>query len=132
MLDAIGGRKFLLALVVIAVGTAVQIIKPGAVDPSFTALLIGVFGAFSASNVYAQKNAPAVEEAQQEPSVATDEQQQQPALKSSDVVPIFQELSARISEMSTRAESHAAAITTLQQAVDTTQKLARTAIGLKS
>jgi apolipoprotein N-acyltransferase len=52
MLEALGGRKFLLTLIVIAVGTAVQILSPHGVTEAFTALLIGVTATFGASNAF--------------------------------------------------------------------------------
>lgn len=52
MFEKMGGRKFVLSLIVILVGTAVQILSPHGVTESFTALLIGVAGVFGASNAF--------------------------------------------------------------------------------
>jgi hypothetical protein len=51
-LDTLGGRKFVLTIIVIAVGTCVQLFAPGGCNPSFASLLIGVVGAFSAANSF--------------------------------------------------------------------------------
>lgn len=64
MFEKMGGRKFVLSLIVIAVGTAVQILSPHGVTESFTALLIGVAGVFGASNAFVSaKSVGAVSEA---------------------------------------------------------------------
>lgn len=49
-LDSLGGRKFILTIIVIIVGTAVQLFSSGGCNPSYASLLIGIVGAFSASN----------------------------------------------------------------------------------
>lgn len=50
MFEKLGGRKFVLSLLVIAVGTAVQILSPNGVTSEFVALLVGVAGVFGAAN----------------------------------------------------------------------------------
>ncbi len=49
-LDKLGGRKFVLTIIVIVVGTAVQLLSPGGCNPSYASLLIGICAAFSAAN----------------------------------------------------------------------------------
>ena len=49
-LDKLGGRKFVLTIVVIAVGTTVQLLAPGGCNPSYASLLIGICAAFNAAN----------------------------------------------------------------------------------
>jgi len=49
-LEALGGRKFLLTLLTLAVGTAVQILSPHGVTTEFAALLVGLTTAFGAAN----------------------------------------------------------------------------------
>jgi len=49
-LDSLGGRKFVLTIIVIIVGTAVQLVAPGGCNPSYASLLIGICAAFNAAN----------------------------------------------------------------------------------
>lgn len=49
-LDSLGGRKFILTVIVITVGTAVQLLAPGGCNPSYASLLIGITAAFNAAN----------------------------------------------------------------------------------
>ncbi len=48
--EAIGGRKFIMSLVLIAVGTLVELKTDRGVSASFAGLLVGILGAFSAAN----------------------------------------------------------------------------------
>ncbi len=50
MLDQLGGRKFLLSLIVIAAGIAVAVASPKGLTTEVTALLLGVLGVFSGAN----------------------------------------------------------------------------------
>jgi len=50
MFQRLGGRKFLLAIIVIGVGTAVEIVTERGVSANFAALLGGIVAAFSAAN----------------------------------------------------------------------------------
>lgn len=56
-LEKIGGRKFVLAILAVAVGTAVQIFSPHGVNESFVALLVGITAAFGASNAFVSSKA---------------------------------------------------------------------------
>lgn len=49
-LDAVGGRKFVLTIIVIIVGTVVQLFSPGGCNPSYASLLIGLCAAFNTAN----------------------------------------------------------------------------------
>lgn len=49
--EKLGGRKFLLTLIVIGVGTAIELLTTRGVSTGFVSLLVGVLGVFSASNV---------------------------------------------------------------------------------
>jgi hypothetical protein len=60
LFDKLGGRKFVLTLIVIAVATAVQILSPTGVTEAFSALLVGVTGVFGAANAFVTTKAPAV------------------------------------------------------------------------
>lgn len=50
LIDSLGGRKFLLTLLTLAIGTAVQILSPLGVTTEFAALLVGLTTAFGAAN----------------------------------------------------------------------------------
>jgi hypothetical protein len=52
--DKLGGRKFILAIIIIAVTTAIVLYK-GALDSTFSMLLLGVLGAFGLANVAEKK-----------------------------------------------------------------------------
>jgi protein-S-isoprenylcysteine O-methyltransferase Ste14 len=55
MLDKIGGRKFILALILVAVGTTIEMTTDRGVSASFAGLLGVILAAFGASNVIAKK-----------------------------------------------------------------------------
>ncbi len=57
VLEKLGGRKFVLAILAVAVGTAVQILSPHGVNESFVALLVGITAAFGASNAFVSSKA---------------------------------------------------------------------------
>lgn len=50
MVSKLGGRKFLLALIAIGVGTAIELTTDRGVSASFAALLAGIVAAFGAAN----------------------------------------------------------------------------------
>ena len=52
LLEKLGGRKFLLALIVLALGTIVQAKGANGVNESYVALLVGVLTAFGATNAW--------------------------------------------------------------------------------
>lgn len=53
--EAIGGRKFIMSLVLIAVGTLVELKTDRGVSASFAGLLVGILGTFSAANAFVTK-----------------------------------------------------------------------------
>jgi hypothetical protein len=74
-LNKLGGRKFLLSIIVLIIGTVVQLYGKQGVNESFVALLIGALGVFNAANAvvsskFASKpeEAPAVEEVDSAPA----------------------------------------------------------------
>jgi hypothetical protein len=56
VLERLGGRKFILSLVVIAAGVAVQVYSNKGLSYELIVLLLGVKGSFSLSNVMANKD----------------------------------------------------------------------------
>lgn len=50
--DLIGGRKFVLAIIIIGVCTGIQLKTGAGITESFTALMIGIMAAFGATNAY--------------------------------------------------------------------------------
>ena len=54
-LDAIGGRKFVLTLICVGVGTAVELYTNRGVTPAFAGLLATLVAAFGAANAFNTK-----------------------------------------------------------------------------
>lgn len=50
ILQRLGGRKFLMALILIGVGSYIEIAHPGGLSQNLVMLFVGVLGAFSAAN----------------------------------------------------------------------------------
>lgn len=57
LFDRVGGRKFVLTLIVIAVGTAIEMCTERGVSTGFVGLLVGVLTVFSAGNVAVTRKA---------------------------------------------------------------------------
>lgn len=57
MLEALGGRKFIMGLLVVIAGCAMQMYSPKGLTPELVALLLGVSGGFSVTNMLATKDA---------------------------------------------------------------------------
>jgi hypothetical protein len=51
-IDSLGGRKFVLTVLCVAVGTAVEITTTRGVSPAFAGLLAALVAAFGAANAY--------------------------------------------------------------------------------
>lgn len=84
--EAVGGRKFLLSLLVMGVGTFVQIKSPNGVNESYVALLVGILATFGAANAYVSaKTASGAEQAPPEPQ--------------QDLMPHLEETAQRISSI---------------------------------
>ena len=49
-MQKLGGRKFILTLIAMAIGTAIEIYTTRGISPSFAGLLAGLITAFSAAN----------------------------------------------------------------------------------
>lgn len=50
MLERLGGTKFLMALIAMAIGTAVELLKPGGIGPTFASLLAGLMATYGVAN----------------------------------------------------------------------------------
>lgn len=50
ILEALGGRKFLLTLAILALATVIELKTERGISEQFVALLVGVLGVFSAAN----------------------------------------------------------------------------------
>lgn len=51
-IESLGGRKFLLTLIALGIGTAVQILSPKGVTTEFAALLAALITSFGAANAF--------------------------------------------------------------------------------
>lgn len=125
MLDAIGGRKFLLTLLVLALGTAVQMLSPKGVTAEYTALLVGVIGTFHASNAFITHTMQGSGEGDGASA---------PAPAAPDLGPLQAQLeqqSAAMKQAQEVAEVHSQTLANLQQGLELTQRLAKTAIAVK-
>ncbi len=124
MLDKLGGRKFLLTLLIIAVGTAVQVLSPKGVTTEFTALLIGVATAFGASNAWVSSKA-------MDAASEGGSEEAQPVVDLSPITAELDQVKANLASLSESAQTHAQSLMIMQQGVDTAQKLAKAAIQSK-
>ncbi len=129
MLDKLGGRKFLLTLIVIGVGSLVQALTAKGVTTEFAALLIGAATAFGASNAAISLKSMGMtstsEGSSEEPVV------QAPPV---DLAPVFNEISFlndRIGSLTQAANVHAESLQTLQEGVAAAQNLAKAAIQVR-
>lgn len=117
LMDKLGGRKFLLSLVVLLIGTGVQLYAKSGVTEAFVALLLGALGVFNAANTVvsraalkvANADSPAPEEAAEPPPAVIDAQ----ALDS---------LAGRVNAIEAQVGQHQSALITLGNAVDTVNK----------
>ena len=57
LLDKLGGRKFVLAILTLIIGTIVQIYSQQGVNAEFVSLLVGITAAFGASNAFVTSKA---------------------------------------------------------------------------
>ena len=62
-MESLGGRKFLMAVVIIIAGTAIELIGKSGLSATMATFLVGILSAFSAANVISTVRAPAAEEA---------------------------------------------------------------------
>lgn len=68
ILEALGGRKFLLTLVVLALAAVIELKTERGISEQFVALLIGVLGVFSAANATISSIAMGKQQPQVSPS----------------------------------------------------------------
>jgi hypothetical protein len=115
MLEALGGRKFLLTLIVIAVGMAAHVLSPTGLNESAVALLVGALGVFGASNAAISYKALGAQ-------AAASEEPSQPVAS----IPI--ELLETISDLHANVQSQAQTLAAIGQSVDLTNKILQTAM----
>lgn len=118
-LDKLGGRKFVLALLTILVGTAVQILSPNGVNDSFVALLVGITAAFGASNAFVSSKAISAEANESEPA---------PQVDLSPIEAKLNEIDQRVSDVDARANQLADGIIKVAENVETVGKVAKAAL----
>lgn len=70
MLEAMGGRKFLMVILMLGVGMGIEILGKNGLSTTMAGLIMGLYTAFSAANVVATVKA-AKTEGQEEPTPAT-------------------------------------------------------------
>ena len=136
MWEALGGRKFLLALVILAVGTVVQLKSDHGVTESFTALLIGIMGVFGASNAMVsikgmQAQSPDEPEA---PALATATVAPAAPAQTIDLEPVTQALGSiqgQLGQLQEATLAHAQSIQVLHEGVASAQKLAKAAVSIR-
>lgn len=122
MLERIGGRKFLLAIIILIVGTIVQIKSAAGVNESFVALLVGIMASFGATNAWVTTKGMAADSAPQPDPLPQNEAR-------------LDELSARITELqyqlansNQQAEQMAGALNEVAKAANLAGNLAKAAI----
>lgn len=140
MIDALGGRKFLVSILIIAVGTAVQIYSPLGVTEAFTALLVGIAATFGATNAWVTTvmdgKQPAGQPASQLTAPAVDPELVNQAInavheRAGAGIMQAQEALVQVDQVRKEAASHAEAIANLAAAQESTQKLLKMAIQIK-
>lgn len=66
--DAMGGRKFAMALLALILGTVVEAIKAGGMGEAYVMLLVGIVGVFSGANALVSWKGMQVGEGHQAPA----------------------------------------------------------------
>ena len=125
-LEALGGRKFVLAFIVLIIGTIVQLKSPTGVTESFVALLVGITAAFGASNAYVSSKAISAE---------SSEGSAEPPPQPVDLSPIesrIAEIENRVLAVDTRANQVADGLLKVGEAVDQVGKVAKAALSVSS
>ena len=122
MLEALGGRKFFLTLVVIAIGMATHILSPSGLNEAAVALLVGALGVFGASNAAVSMKALG---AAQESEAAADITHQVVAV---DLSPI----ESKITALEASIEASNQGLATIAQSVGITNNLLRIAMSNKN
>ena len=118
-LEKLGGRKFLLALIVLAAGVGVAITQPGKLSAELVSLLLGVVGLFSAGNAVNTfvGSKQAAEAAAVEPTP-------------SPVPEIVSAIENKMLVLDEMVQHQRQTITLLQDGVDKAQKVAAAAIAM--
>ncbi len=117
MLEQLGGRKFLLSLIVIASGIATAILSPKGLTTELTALLLGVLGVFSGANAVVTSKMAGSEGSEAAPA------------------PIVVDLSpieSRLSQVEAQAQAAQGDLQAVARLAENSAKLAQAALGLKS
>ncbi len=128
VLDALGGRKFLLSLIILAVGTVAQIKSANGINNEFVALLVGVLTAFSATNAFVTHKSLQAAGASEGQAAEEGPAAQPPMAPEVDLSPIHNDIAA----LRDHQEALAGAITQTQQAVALAQKAAQAALSVSS
>jgi hypothetical protein len=63
--DKVGGRKFIVAVIAISAGVAIELVKPSGLSVELAGFLLGMVGAFSIGNVVSKTHAPKEDAAEQ-------------------------------------------------------------------
>lgn len=124
-LDKLGGRKFLLTLLIIGVGTLVQLLSKNGVTESFTALLIGAAAAYGATNTIITSKAIGAAGAalppQQQP--ASDDTTTTPAAPEQQPPAVNEEQAQMVLELKSSLEAHSQALSALQEGLVKTNQV---------
>lgn len=124
MMNMIGGRKFVLAVLAIGIGSWVQIAGANGVSESFAALLIGIVAAFGASNAFVttkmgpQPAEPAVQ-AEPPPAPEPEEPASEPS-QNDQLIDVLQRMTGRLDQLES-------ALLSMGDAVGKATKLAQAA-----
>ena len=122
LLEKLGGRKFVLALITLVIGTIVQIQSPHGVTESFVALLVGITAAFGASNAFVSSKAISAESSEQQPAA--------PEVDLSVIEGKISEIESRVAEVDIRANQVADGLVRVAENVETVGKVARAALSV--
>lgn len=110
MMEAIGGRKFLMAILMLLAGVAIEIVGKNGLSVNMAGLMAALYTAFSASNAIITNKQLST----------TTEQSEQPAqvgLKIEDVKPAFDAIDQAFVKMQQDQAQQAQVINTLQKAI---------------
>jgi hypothetical protein len=116
--DLLGGRKFVLSLITIAVGSVV-FLKTGGISTELVALLVGVLTAFSAANAMTTVKTVGLE---------AREEGAPEAAANPELTTQFETLTAQQQQLSNDLMVMTAAIETMHKTLETTSQVARTAL----
>jgi F0F1-type ATP synthase membrane subunit c/vacuolar-type H+-ATPase subunit K len=122
--EKLGGRKFLLALIAIVVGTVIEVKGPNGLSANMAGLLAGIVGLFGAANAIVTSKAM---------SVASEEEQPATSLTGNDINAVAGVLSEEVAKIREEiAISNAKLVETMGNVglgVANTNKMLRVAMG---